>query len=98
MTLMICGTITAAPAPCTQRAPISVALFTEQGEIIAGSERLLHLTATTQSFVFNDIAAEPVPSLLRNFSAPVYLDFDYTPPARRRSGQAVLSTPPAACC
>jgi aminopeptidase N len=59
--------------------PISVALFTEQGEIIAGSERLLHLTATTQSFVFNDIAAEPVPSLLRNFSAPVYLDFDYTP-------------------
>ena len=59
--------------------PISVALFTEQGEIIAGSERLLHLTANTQSFVFNDIAAEPVPSLLRNFSAPVYLDFDYTP-------------------
>ena len=28
-----------------------------------------------QSFVFNDIAAEPVPSLLRDFSAPVYLDF-----------------------
>jgi aminopeptidase N len=59
--------------------PISVALFTEQGEIIAGSERLLHLTATTQSFVFNDVTAEPVPSLLRNFSAPVYLAFDYTP-------------------
>jgi aminopeptidase N len=59
--------------------PISVALITEQGEIIAGSERLLHLTATTQSFVFNEITAEPVPSLLRNFSAPVYLAFDYTP-------------------
>ena len=59
--------------------PICVALFTEQGELIAGSERTLQLTATTQSFVFNDIAAEPVPSLLRNFSAPVYLDFDYTP-------------------
>ncbi len=59
--------------------PIRVALFTEQGKLIAGSERLLQLTATTQSFVFNDIDAEPVPSLLRDFSAPVYLDFDYTP-------------------
>jgi len=59
--------------------PIRVALFTEQGEVIAGSERLLHLTATTQSFVFADIPTEPTPSLLRDFSAPVYLDFDYTP-------------------
>ncbi len=59
--------------------PIRVALFTEQGELIPGSERLLQLTANTQSFVFNDIAAEPTPSLLRDFSAPVYLDFDYTP-------------------
>ncbi len=59
--------------------PIRVALFTETGEPIAGSERTLQLTATTQSFVFNDVPAEPVPSLLRNFSAPVYLDFDYTP-------------------
>ncbi|MBP5996502.1 MAG: aminopeptidase N [Azonexus sp.] len=59
--------------------PIRVALFTEHGEPVAGSERLLQLTANTQSFVFNDIAAEPTPSLLRDFSAPVYLDFDYTP-------------------
>ncbi|MGB4228508.1 MAG: aminopeptidase N [Candidatus Dechloromonas phosphoritropha] len=59
--------------------PIRVALFTEAGELIAGSERLLHLTATTQSFVFNDLVSEPIPSLLRDFSAPVILDFDYTP-------------------
>ncbi|WP_412478865.1 aminopeptidase N [Azonexus sp. IMCC34839] len=59
--------------------PIRVALFTEQGELITGSERTLQLTASTQSFVFNDIAAEPVPSLLRDFSAPVNLEFDYTP-------------------
>ncbi|HQU80475.1 MAG TPA: aminopeptidase N [Azonexus sp.] len=59
--------------------PIRVALFTEHGDLIAGSERLLQLTANTQSFVFNDIATEPTPSLLRDFSAPVYLDFDYTP-------------------
>jgi aminopeptidase N len=59
--------------------PIRVALFTEQGALIAGSERLLQLSASTQSFVFNHIDTEPVPSLLRDFSAPVYLDFDYAP-------------------
>jgi len=59
--------------------PIRVALFTEAGELIAGSERTLQLTANSQSFVFNDIGDEPVPSLLRDFSAPVNLEFDYTP-------------------
>lgn len=59
--------------------PIRVALFSKAGDLLSGSERTLHLTATSQSFVFNDVAAEPVPSLLRDFSAPVYLDFDYTP-------------------
>ncbi|NJD25908.1 MAG: aminopeptidase N [Betaproteobacteria bacterium] len=59
--------------------PLRVALFSAAGDLLAGSERTLQLTATTQSFAFNDIAAEPVPSLLRDFSAPVYLDFAYTP-------------------
>ena len=59
--------------------PLRVALFSTAGELLADSERTLQLTATSQSFVFNDIAAEPVPSLLRDFSAPIYLDFDYTP-------------------
>jgi aminopeptidase N len=59
--------------------PIRVALFSEAGELLAGSERTLQLSATNQAFVFKDVAAEPVPSLLRDFSAPVYLDFDYTP-------------------
>jgi aminopeptidase N len=58
--------------------PIRVALFTEAGELIAGSERTLQLTANSQSFVFKDIGDEPVPSLLRDFSAPVNLEFDYT--------------------
>jgi len=58
--------------------PIRVALFAADGSVLPGSERLLQLSAPTQSFVFNDIAAEPVPSLLRDFSAPVYLDADYT--------------------
>ena len=59
--------------------PIRVALFAENGTLLPGSERLLQMTATTQSFVFNDIDEEPVPSLLRDFSAPVILEFDYTP-------------------
>ncbi len=59
--------------------PIRVALFSDDGQILPGSERLLQLSATTQSFVFNNIAAEPTPSLLRDFSAPVILDFDDTP-------------------
>jgi len=59
--------------------PIRVALFATDGTLLPGSERLLQLSATTHSFVFEHIAAEPIPSLLRDFSAPVYLDFDYTP-------------------
>jgi len=58
--------------------PIRVALFAADGRLLPNSERTLLLTATSQSFVFNDIADEPVPSLLRDFSAPVNLAFDYT--------------------
>ncbi|HEX6734965.1 MAG TPA: aminopeptidase N, partial [Azonexus sp.] len=59
--------------------PLRVALFAADGSLLPGSERLLQLTETTQSFIFENLAAEPVPSLLRDFSAPVYLDFAYTP-------------------
>jgi aminopeptidase N len=44
------------------------------GETTAtGTERVLELTAEEQSFTFSGVAAEPVPSLLRGFSAPVKL-------------------------
>ncbi|MDZ7595425.1 MAG: aminopeptidase N, partial [Thiobacillus sp.] len=43
-----------------------------------GSTRVLSLTETSQTFVFADIAAAPVASLLRDFSAPVQLDFEQT--------------------
>ena len=36
------------------------------------------LTQATESFTFVNIDAEPVPSLLRGFSAPVVLNIDYT--------------------
>lgn len=41
-------------------------------------ERVLDVTKAVQSFVFTDITEQPVPSLLRGFSAPVKLAFDYT--------------------
>jgi len=43
-----------------------------------GATRVLSLTETTQTFVFEDVAAAPVASLLRDFSAPVHLDFAQT--------------------
>lgn len=39
---------------------------------------VLELTQPSQHFVFTGITAPPVPSLLRDFSAPVNLDFAYT--------------------
>ena len=39
---------------------------------------VLELTETTQTFIFTGIERKPVPSLLRNFSAPVILDIDYS--------------------
>ena len=40
--------------------------------------RVLSLVAAEQTFVFENIPTPPVPSLLRNFSAPVVLEFAYT--------------------
>ncbi len=40
--------------------------------------RVLELTAVTQRFTFAAVERQPVPSLLRNFSAPVNLDYDYS--------------------
>lgn len=39
---------------------------------------ILNLTKSEQEFVFTDVEAPPVPSLLRNFSAPVKLEYDYS--------------------
>ncbi len=44
----------------------------------APQQRTLVLTEATEFFTFTGIAAEPVPSILRGFSAPVVLEFAYT--------------------
>ena len=43
----------------------------------SATTRMLHLTSIAQRFEFVDVAAAPVPSLLRGFSAPVKIAFDY---------------------
>ena len=48
------------------------------GELEAqGSTRVLEIREEKQSFIFVDLPVEPVPSLLRGFSAPVKLEFDW---------------------
>ncbi|MFL9876713.1 aminopeptidase N [Paraburkholderia megapolitana] len=50
-----------------------------EGEASAasGTTRVLEFTETDQTFTFVDVAEKPLPSLLRNFSAPVIVEFDY---------------------
>ena len=49
-----------------------------EGEGTAGSgTRVLELHQSTQRFRFIDVPTEPVPSLLREFSAPVMLEYSY---------------------
>ncbi len=70
--------------------PLLMSLVSASGEIplnILGSddeagrprgEMVLDITESKQQFIFTDIPEEPVPSLLRGFSAPVKLSFDYS--------------------
>ncbi|MCP4093689.1 MAG: aminopeptidase N [Planctomycetes bacterium] len=55
--------------------PVAVGLLDHLGEEIAATE-VLDLKEQSQTFVFEDIAAQPVPSILRGFSAPVRLDVE----------------------
>jgi aminopeptidase N len=49
------------------------------GEAAAGSTtRVISITEAEQTFTFVDIAEQPLPSLLRGFSAPVKLSFPYS--------------------
>ncbi len=70
--------------------PICVGLINDQGcelnqlNPISGKYTInenglvLLLDQTKSKFVFNNIKTKPIPSLLRQFSAPIRLNFDYT--------------------
>jgi len=51
----------------------------EQARVdVEGQQALIWMTEQTQSFTFEQVDEKPIPSLLRGFSVPVYLEFDYT--------------------
>ncbi len=52
--------------------PVAMALLAPDGAALTDT-RVLMLSDSKQDFVFDDIASEPTPSLLRGFSAPVKL-------------------------
>jgi len=69
--------------------PVRLSLFDRSGKALplrlegedatGETERTLVLRDAEHAFVFEDLDAVPVPSLLRGFSAPVILEFDYAP-------------------
>ncbi|WP_418139904.1 aminopeptidase N [Oceanimonas smirnovii] len=64
--------------------PLSVALYSEQGEPISlylngqPADAVLDVLENEQEFVFERVPSRPVPALLQGFSAPVKLDYPYT--------------------
>lgn len=63
-------------APKPLPIPVATALFDkDSGAIVA--ERMLLLDQATQTFTFENVVSEPVVSLLRDFSAPVQLNYNY---------------------
>ena len=68
--------------------PVSLGLLDTQGNEIAlrlqgedaavGTTRVLAVDQAEQTFTFIDVPEQPLPSLLRGFSAPVKLEFPYS--------------------
>ncbi|WP_272687521.1 aminopeptidase N [Providencia sp. PROV149] len=64
--------------------PLDIELYAEDGSIIPlkhmGSHinSVLNVTQESQTFTFDEVPSRPVPSLLREFSAPVKLDYPYS--------------------
>ncbi len=54
--------------------PLAVCLLDENGAEIAGSNKVLSLTQAEESFSFENVPANAVMSVLRNYSAPVKLN------------------------
>ena len=58
--------------------PVAMGLLQADGQELPTSARTQVLTQASETVVFEDVDAEPVPSILRGFSAPVVLDFEYS--------------------
>jgi aminopeptidase N len=66
--------------------PVAVGLLGKDGKDLPltingqpnGTTAVLELTEAEQTFTFTGIDEQPVPSILRDFSAPVVLEYDYS--------------------
>ncbi|MDC5855915.1 aminopeptidase N [Vibrio europaeus] len=64
--------------------PFDVELYAQNGDVIElrrnGKlvDNVLNVTELKQTFIFEQVTERPVPSLLREFSAPVKLEYDYS--------------------
>jgi len=63
--------------------PLALGLLGKDGEnypigINGETTKVVHLKKTEEEFVFNSMPTCPVPSLLRSFSAPVKLNYNYS--------------------
>lgn len=56
--------------------PISLALFSSSGDKL--QEQTIELVKPTQEFSFDNLAEQPVVSILRDFSAPIKCEFNQT--------------------
>ncbi|OOY30963.1 aminopeptidase N [Thioclava sp. F36-6] len=63
------------PEKLPRHIPIEVGLLSENGDEVLPST-VLEMTEAKQSFTFDGLATRPVPSILRDFSAPVRLERD----------------------
>ncbi|MDR5609025.1 MULTISPECIES: aminopeptidase N [unclassified Arsenophonus] len=64
--------------------PLDIELYDTQGNVIPlqhsgrAVHSVLNVVKAEQTFVFDQVNSPPIPSLLREFSAPVKLDYSYT--------------------
>ncbi len=58
--------------------PVKIGLLDSTGAEIKIKNNLLNLKNATETFEFENIASRPIPSLLRHFSAPVKLRYNYS--------------------
>ncbi|HEM8300529.1 TPA: aminopeptidase N [Providencia stuartii] len=64
--------------------PLDIELYGEDGAVIplqylgSSVNAVLNVTQASQTFTFDNVPSRPVPSLLREFSAPVKLDYPYS--------------------
>ncbi len=64
--------------------PLDVELYDSEGNVIPLRQKgqklgsVLNVTEAEQTFVFDDVPCQPVPSLLREFSAPVKLNYPWS--------------------